>query len=794
MTASIRYLGLIVYFLTVVAGLSAGAGGGNEDGPPPAGVETPAPGGAGATPAPSGTGDTPAPGGTGGTPATGGTGGTPAPTGSSSETLIDQALAKGEINAETALIYRVLATFGDTRLPAAYKGDDSGVFETTALNEALAQFDSLSSAAQNTLTPFLLRPASIGSWADPSLSRSAIPAAIPSKARMVPMAADGGVNFRPACKGELGGWLFVSGAHAKIWYQSDIAGQKEKAVTVANAIEQAIWPNLIGGMKFNPPLDDNIFFTECDGGDPHLDVYLVSNVNFRGLAVSLGGTLHQAPVFIMLNTAQLTDDKQLSGGMAHEFMHAIQWAYEMKSTHESYGWLLDAMANWAIDHVYGKTIQVEQDYADCFTSTPSFSLDDRRKVSCGHWSNNIERDYGAYLFFQFIARTAGADKVKLALENTQTMATSLEAVDAAITGGFKEQWWKFAKTLWNQAPIDTQSNSFKQWDDLKETPKQRDIDGDLHGAPEALYDDFYIDQDNLSSRYYHFTFSDPNTRSILFYNGFFDQIKAGKAIRILAIWQDAAGAWQEEDWTNYKFVGLCRDLKSQRVKDLTIIVANGEKEHGGKVTATNAPHLLRNNVGCYKYEGQVTMIHKDKGWGGMGRKAVLNIAFGFFDPAKLQGMNVSNPGIPNSLRAGLNLVTNNIGTEYSFEVDYTDGGCKYTYGPATRSLAWGTVAGALMLNTFPELDGTKDVQYILDLPDRGYLGELIDSNPISINVTGQSTGQSCASPKMGIPGLLFSSGTDRVKTSVVMQDGTMQGSFTAANTTWTWMLEPKSEP
>ena len=62
MTASIRYLGLIVYFLTVVAGLSACAGGGNEDGTPPAGVETPAPGGAGDTPAPGGTGDTPAPG------------------------------------------------------------------------------------------------------------------------------------------------------------------------------------------------------------------------------------------------------------------------------------------------------------------------------------------------------------------------------------------------------------------------------------------------------------------------------------------------------------------------------------------------------------------------------------------------------------------------------------------------------------------------------------------------------------------------------------------------------------
>jgi len=746
---------------------ACGGGGGNEGGTPPAGVQTPAPGG---------TGDTPAP---------GGTGGTPAPTGSSSEAMIDQALAKGEINAETALIYRVLAAFGDARLPVAYKGDDSGMFETNALNEVNEQFDSLSSTAQDTLAPFLLRPSSIGSWADPSSS----PATITSKAnvaRLAPMAG------RPTCRGQSEGWITVNGTNAKVnvWYKSGVSGHMEKAQLISDAIENDIWPKLIGGLGFNSPLDDSSIFG-CDGGSAKLDVYLVSGIDVRALAVPEGLNGHQAPVFMLVNTDKLPTTKELKGAIAHEFMHGIQWSYKTKSMQSSYGWMRDAMANWAIDQVYEKTLQLEQDYADCFTSKPALSLDDMSKGNCSNpkwWA--VGREYGAYLFFQFIAKTDGANKVKLALENTKTMATSLEAVDAAITGGFREQWWKFAKTLWNQAPIDTQSNSFKQWDDLKETPKQRDIDGDLHGAPEALYDQFERDQDNLSSRYYHFTFSDPNTRSILFYNGFFDQIKAGKAIKILAIWQDAAGAWQEEDWTNYKFVGLCRDLKSQRAKDLTIIVANGEKDQGGKVTAGEAPYLKRNNVGCYKYEGQVTMIHKDKGWGGLGRKAVLNIAFGFFDPAKLQGLNVANPSIPNSLRAGLNIVTNNIGTDYSFEVNYSDGACTYTYGPATRSLAWGTVAGVLMLNTFPELEGTKDVQYILDLPDRGYLGELIDSNLIGINVAGKG----CVSPQMDIPGLLFSSGTDRVKTSVVMQDGTMQGSFTAANRTYTWMLTPKSEP
>lgn len=784
MPASIRYLGFVVCFLMVAAGLAACSGGGNEDESPSVGTQTPAPGGTGDTPSP------PSPGGTGSTPTPGGTGGTPAPTGSSSETLINQALAKGEINAEAALIYRVLAAFGDTRLPVAYKGDDSGILDSNALNDVIEQFDLLSSTTQDILSPFLLRPSSIGSWADPSSTR----AAIPTKTNVTRRTAMAG---RPTCSGISDHWTTANNDNSKVnvWYQFSVAGELDKARAVSDAIEKEIWPKLINGAGFKEPLDDltltNLLEKRCWGGNSKLDVYLVSQLSNLAEAVPEGFDPYQAPVFILVNTNALSDINKVKAAVAHEFMHAIQWSYKMKSTQKSYGWMREAMANWAIDQVYEKTRQLEQDYADCFTSKPALSLDDVSKGNCGKpnlW--DVGREYGAYLFFQFIAKTGGADKVRLALENTTTTATSLEAVDAAITGGFKEQWWKFAKTLWNQTPID----SFKQWDDLKETPKQRDIDGDLHGATEAVYDQFEREQANLSSRYYHFTFSDPNTRSILFHNGFFDQIKAGKAIRILALWQDAAGAWQEEDWTNYEFVGLCRDLKSQRAKDLTIIVANGEKEQGGKVTAGKSTYLKRNNVGCYKYEGQVTMIDKQKSWAGPGRKAVLNLAFGFFDPAKLQGLNVSNPGIPNSLRAGLNLVTNNIGTDYSFEVNYTNGGCTYTYGPATRSLAWGTVAGVLMLNSFPELEGTKDVEYILGLPDRGYLGELVDPIPISINVASQSVSQSCTSPKMDIPGPLFITGTDRTKAPVVMQDGTMQGSFTGASMTYTWALEPKSEP
>ena len=44
--------------------------------------------------------------------------------------LIDQALAAKHIDDETAHKYRVFAAFGDSRLPAAYRGHDRGLEES----------------------------------------------------------------------------------------------------------------------------------------------------------------------------------------------------------------------------------------------------------------------------------------------------------------------------------------------------------------------------------------------------------------------------------------------------------------------------------------------------------------------------------------------------------------------------------------------------------------------------------------------------------------------------------------
>lgn len=727
--------------------------------------------------------------------------GPPPTSGADSDTLIRDALARGEIDADTALKYRVFAAFNDARLPARFKGDDSGLFETDALEQLNTRFDSLSSEDQAALGAFLLRPSSKGSWASSASTSPSPSATSPAAIRASATSPSQALGSRPACDGEASGWDAINTVNlqAKVWYRPDVPDDLESALVVAAAIDTEIWPSLIATLGFRQPVDDTSRFG-CYGGDARLDVYLVHKVAWRGLTVPEGFDTHQGPVYIMLNRDELSSDSSLSGGMAHELMHAIQWSYKTLSNQDDYGWMREAMANWAIDHVYGKTVQTEQQYADCFTSTPELSLDDPSEGHCKKQRSSVGRDYGAYLFFQFIARTVSASTVRDSLSATTRKATSLEAVESVIPGGFRDQWWKFARTLWNQPPIDARQESFRQWDGLTETaktsPDDFDIDGDLRGAPEEKEPLLDQELNNLSSRYYHFKFSDKDTRSILFYNGFFDQIQAGKAITIVALWKDADGTWHEEgpdpqnpaqNWSQYKYVGLCRDIKSQRASALTIIVANGEKEPHGKVRASAAPYLKRSNVGCLTYEGNATSTIKDVLWTSGQARAVSSKLTFEMDPS-LRMLDAKNPDVPDSLRVGLTLPMMLTGADFTYEDSHTKDACSFSLPPTPFTFAAGLTTGFLFVSPFDEVKSNDAVvQALLDVR-RSYFAVAADGRPGTLLV-GSPTECASEASRQSIAALI---GTGGGSFAVVKPDGTMGETSNSVGSTYT--LAPRSEP
>lgn len=686
-----------------------------------------------------------------------------------SEEYLAEAAEAGLLTPHEVLTYRVYAAFNDARLPLQYKGHAKGAFETEALQDVIDQYDTLPAATKAALAPFLVPPADGASWLAP------------------PGSGQGLGNGRPTCRASTDGWDFVNSPQAKVnvWYQFTIPGQKAKAALVSEAIEKDIWPRLIDGLGFPAPLPDTN--SGCPLNSPKLDVFLVRNVDFRGLTVPEFGAPYQSSVFIMLDESLPPDE--LKATAAHELMHASHWAYRTKSFQASYGWLRDAVANWAVDAVYGKTLQMEQDFASCYLRTPELPLQDRSEGHCNASKSDVARDYGAYLWFQYVANTLGPSTVKSILAATQSVDTGVEAIDNVVPGGFQKHWPLFGKMLWNQAPVDSKPASFFTWDTLNEVVKSEELRGDLGGAAEKK-DDLEPELKNLSHRVYHFDFKDAATRSVLFYNGFFEPKKAGKHVKVQALWMDGAGAWQEEDWSDYEFVGFCRDLKGQRAQHLVIILSNAETEPGGSVTATRTPYLKRNNIGCWKLQGTVTSLDTHPGWTGLGRKGDTLVSFEV--DAASTALDFKHPLLPDTLRLGATLFMAPSGS-FTFEVAYSDTACAYSFGPASFALA--PLSGFLQTNPFPELHSPDPaVSAWLKQPARTYVAALVDNSSIAVAVSGLH----CQSPEYGIPGgLLSTNDADNgvyVNPPTVLPDGRFAKSFSESDITFDWSFTPQTQP
>ncbi|NPC75853.1 hypothetical protein HPP05_39550 [Corallococcus exiguus] len=694
----------------------------------------------------------------------------------SSAEVLTAAHEAGLINDEELLAYRVYAAFSDPRLPIQYKAPVEAGLDATSLEELRQRFNSLSKPMQATLGMYMLRPADPGSWLN-----------APTPDARLSSSED------PRCRPFSGGWRYLTEPLSKtrIWYRVNLPGQKAQALMLDEAIAKEIWPRLMAlGLK--EPLTDES--SPCNGGSPQLDIYLVLNMADGGLTVAEGSDLTQAPTYILLEAD--TDDPSLKGAATHELMHAIQRSYKMKGPQLDYGWIRDATANWAIDHVYRTLLvgpnqrrQYEHQFADCFMNAPALSLDSQATGHCTSIGvRGAGHDYGAYLFFQYLERKYGPAVVVAALTKLTTETSSLTAVDSVIPGGFEKVWPEFAKTLWNATPIKTRSESFKSWDNLDDNVKHGELNADLSGWPESS-DNMHDELGNLSNRYYRITFSDPGTRSVLFYNGWFKNITEAKdPVKVLALWKDEAGEWHDEDWSEYEYVGFCRDMKSQRAQELVVILSNAnfEPEGGGRLNGEAMPYLKRNNVGCWRFKGTTRSLLKGTTWSS-GRKLIdTNVELQVLDG--FEALDFEHPLIPHTKRVGGSILMQPAGG-FTLDVDYVSEGCRYSHGPKPYPLLPG--GGILMLNPFNELTSPDpDTEDWLSHPSRSYTAALADPTLVHLNVSG---GPDCRGPELDIPGNILFTDAGAAK-PVVLSTGEMSGQYVDSDTTYSWILQPQRQP
>jgi len=539
----------------------------------------------------------------------------------SSSELIAQALARGQIDSETALVYNVYAIFVDARLPAIYQGDDSRLRDSTVMRQIRGELPSLTSPTQALLAPFLLPPSAPGSWLE---LREA-----PSRAARESDRALAAPTIQ--WKKEL-----VGDKPAVVWWQTRYQEDEAKAKTIASELSTAIWP-LLTSLMGEPITDAGL---TNNGGDPRLDIYLIhkGSKGDYGLAEPYldvcSSTPAPEPGFMLINTQK---KDWLRNTVAHEFFHILQMRYKIDCGKKDYGWLLESTATWAEDVAYPDD-QSEWIYLSDFLDLPNTPLEDTGIPRKGSPNPHF---YGAYLWpFYLSHATPGPGKAVVpAIFARSESQQILQSVNDSIPGGFKQQWPEFVLRNWNTDPVE----DYQSWDKLyRSIPdfKITYLNGGLGGASMAHDDLLRVEETNHLAASYYRIILDNDVHRVTFFNGLDYKLsqamvkgaigynwtsdqpswqtlkwEAGEAIsaqnrEYVHIWMipSVNGIWQEpEDLTKKAYRTFCRDVFDQAVDELIFIVSNSAwaDQSFKPIPEGKPPTLLYSNIPCGSWKGEI---------------------------------------------------------------------------------------------------------------------------------------------------------------------------------------------
>jgi hypothetical protein len=479
---------------------------------------------------------------------------------------IEAARSEGQLDAGQADLYGLYALTGDPRLPSEYRGNgqmpDGAVF-----GSIVEDWAALSEAERNLLWPYLLQPRyEQSAWA-------------PGGSAMASLRAKRGAAAEDPCESLTpiaGAWSGIPTAHAVFWYQSGSSSAQANAQTLAAEFEAKIWPTLTGAFK----TVDDAAAAPCDpAGDSKIDVYLESGPLPRGgegvaPPVHIGADCGPFPAFVRIkeNADRWT--------LAHEFMHVIQWAYPACDHHPAW---VEGTATWAGDFVY-KDDQVEHGYSSGLLFPYSSMLDDGTT------------DYHAWPFWYSVAKQGGSASIKTFIEALG--GNNFAGALAALPGGLREAWKRYAVQRWNQTPIGSAgfevSQAFKQWDSFGTTPARgADTSVLLGGQQERTFEvktygpgglgDPSKDLAPLTTSFSRVTVEDDNVRELRFTNAL-DGIP-GTVVQAFLRLKD--GAWRLEDWSDQGEVTFCRDKPSENVTQLIVASSNALGTGGAFGRATH---------------------------------------------------------------------------------------------------------------------------------------------------------------------------------------------------------------
>lgn len=327
----------------------------------------------------------------------------------SSLELIEEAYLRGELDYETALVYKVYSVFAPDRLPTEFQSDTPSRGATLVLAEVMNVWDSLSME-----TRILLREFGLG---------------FPLPGEVVPLA-----QSRPTINNE----ETYDTTHFRIHYtqldgdadeipsdDDNLNGTPDYLEWVADAVEN-VWDTEITSMGWlQPPPDTG------EGGDTRYDVYLKNCWPYYGYVDCNGGFVGDNPnslsvtetdayysYMVLENDFKLQPSPQndIKVTVAHEFNHAIQAGYDGTEA----TWLMESTATWIEDEVYDD-INDNYQFLNKLFSEPDMVLD----------TSLFSYTYSRWIFVRYIAEHHGTSTVRRIWEHTVTQ-DSLDAVESAL--------------------------------------------------------------------------------------------------------------------------------------------------------------------------------------------------------------------------------------------------------------------------------------------------------------------------------------------------------------------------
>ena len=310
--------------------------------------------------------------------------------------------------------------------------------------------------------------------------------------------------------------------------------------------------------------------------------------------------------------------------------HGVQYGTPSQSCIESMRWLSESTASWFEDYVY-QLVDREHVYAASYLSTPNLSIDS------DNGDNSSLRNYGGYLFFQYLTRFRGTSPtVVRQIWAATASADQLHALESALRGAgadLDQSWPEFAAYAWNlEAPYD----KFDKQDRMTKTPTVAPPRAVSLGIPSSFYEvknksDLRLP--HLSIRYYPFEFPDNTASSIAIYNGisrkldlvtaedygdvFSSRPLSGGATAKgahLTVLVKIDGQWKKEELTDVPGATYCRDVKAERLEELMVIVSNSAVDEPTEVYPHGeySPLVFASRTGCGAWEGDADLTYR---WG-----------------------------------------------------------------------------------------------------------------------------------------------------------------------------------